>query len=830
MTQDVERLQTHFHPRDYRIHITPDYQNSSFAGTVTLTGELQAETSSITLHTADLTCHRAWINQETASVRVDQNKPHVHIETGSTLPSGPITLDIEFEGRIKDTMHGLYWSRFTYEEQAKYLLATQFEANHAREVFPCIDEPGAKAVFQLSLDTPRGHTAVSNTPIAEQAERENGDVYTLFEPTPHMSAYLLAFVVGELEYTESATSTGTTVRVYTTPGNSQHGGFALRTAAAALDFYNDYYEISYPLTKCDIVALPDFAAAAMENWGCITFREAVLLVDPDNTSMATKQLVANVIAHELTHQWFGNLVTMQWWNDLWLNEGFATWMANLAVDYIYPEWNIWEQFAGEDQIPALRLDSLKHSHPIEVPVHDPEEINEIFDAISYNKGAATLHMLHTYLGSEDFRRGLSRYLNRHAYENTQTHDLWEALAEVSGKPVQDFMSNWTQQSGYPLIQYEPTDTGLRLTQSRFQLLPAATQATDQVWYVPISAVGHEQTFLLDSPAATWEDTPPLPAKFNANRGGFFRVHYPEEDLQQLFGNLMQFPPLDRLGLIDDTFELAKAGYTNTATALSLLPHAAGETSDVVWDVIFLQLAQIQRVFGEDVLEHMYGKKLTDIQLQRLGWDKRTNETVFDSLLRPIILNLSARCHVDSVIEEAFRRFRSGDNVDPDIRRTVYIIVARNGGEDEFEALYSRHNDTDFDEEKLRLANALCSFAQTPLIERALDMIISEDVRKQEVRHWLAYLFSNPHAAQPTWQWMQENWQWLDDNFRGSHAFPDFPKLAARSFRDTAIVDEFERFFRGNVPDRSLDQAIENILIHANWHDRDERSVNELVDS
>lgn len=828
MAQEVERLYRHLKPDHYRIHLVPEYQNSQFHGTETLTGELQADTSIISLHASGLDLSRARVNGEEAEVEYDQDKQHAYLKVQAPVPAGRVTVESEFRGPIKDTMHGLYWSRFTHNGEEKYLIATQFEANHARDVFPCIDEPEAKAVFELSAEIPEGHTVVSNTPVTEREESAAGSVYVAFEPTPTMSTYLLALVAGELAYREGSTAEGTAVRVYATPDNARYTDFALQTAITVLEFYNGYFEIPYPLSTCDLIALPDFAAGAMENWGCITFREAVLLVDPENTSLSTKQLTANVISHELAHQWFGNLVTMQWWNDLWLNEGFATWIANLAVDHAYPEWNIWEQFAGEEQLPAMRLDSLASSHPVEVPIHDPEEIDEIFDAISYCKGASALHMLHGYLGVENFRRGLSHYLQQHVYQNTQTDDLWEALAEISEQPVKAFMSSWTQQTGYPLLQYEQTEHGLRLTQKRFLLSPEAEQETDQTWYIPVSAVGHEDTFLLDKPAEQWREAPAVPAKFNAERNGLYRVHYPEPDLARLFESFFQFSSLDRSDLIDNTFELAKAGCSSTAPALSLLTTIQDEESDVVWDVASLQLTQIQRVFGEDVLHNTFGPELTDAQLQRLGWDEQQNEPVSDSLLRPVVLMLAAQCQVEPVIKEAFRRFQGERQIDPNIRRVVYVTVARNGGDEEYHMLRAMHDQTDFAEEKQRLAQALCSFTQTPLIEQSLAMITSEYVRKQEVRHWMSYIFSNTHAKEAAWQWLQDNWRWLEDNFRGSHAFPDFPKLAARSFTDHDKADAFERFFRGNVPDRSLDQAVENIRIQAAWYDRDHEAVRKLA--
>lgn len=825
---EVKRLYEFIEPKSYRLHIKPGYQNWSFQGSVEMEATLKSDAKTITLHSADLDISSARVGNQEMEASYKPGKQEVNLTAPQTIKSGDVTLYVEFGGTIKDNMQGLYRSRFTHEGEEKYLLATQFEANHARDVFPCVDEPEAKAVFDLSVEAPQGLTVISNTQVAEQTwGNDSGTTIHKFKSTPVMSTYLLAFVVGEIRSVHDKTKDGVEINVYSTPDNLPHTGFALDAAVKALEFYNDYFDTPYPLDKCDLIALPDFAIAGMENWGCITFRESFFLVDEEDTALDNKQLAAIVISHELAHQWFGNLVTMQWWNDLWLKEGFATWIANLAVDHIYPEWKIWEQAVVKEQMVAMRLDSLKNSHPIEVPVNDPREIDEIFDAISYKKGSSAIHMLHEYLGKENFRRGLSLYLSRHAYQNTVTSDLWSALSEVSKKPVEEFISSWTQQTGYPLLSYARTPQGLRLEQSRFLLLADEEQDAGQIWHVPVTLAGKNEVFLLDKPSGEWETTPPEILKFNTGQNGFYHVHYEKDDLEKINDNIFDFSAVDRLGVINDAFESSKAGLTSTVDSLGLLKGMDREESDIVWDVVYSQLIHLQRVFGEDTLQQLYGEELTGTQLQRLGWDKKPGESSFDSLLRPTIITLAGRCKSNSVIEESLRRFRDENSIDPDIRRTVYTMVARHGGKKEYEEMLSLYEEAEAGDEKSRLGNALCFFQQEELIRETLSMITTDKVRKHEVPHWFSYLFTNPHAKEPAWQWVRDNWKWLEDNFKGGPTFPMLPKYAAMGFSDSKKADEFESFFRGKVPDRSLDQAVETIHIQANWLDRDRQELEKL---
>jgi len=420
---------------------------------------------------------------EAVGVTLNVDDQTVTFAFADEVPAGDHELELKFAGVLGDNLHGFYRSGYKHKGEERWIATTQFEAVHAREGFVCIDEPAAKAVFEVSLTVPSELTAVANTDVLKE-ESAGARKTVTFTPTPKMSTYLVAYVVGDFERVERQTPEGVMVGVLATPGQTEQLEFALDTAVRTLSFFNEYFGIPYPLPKLDMLALPDFAAGAMENWGLVTYRETALLLDPAQTSLSNKQRVAEVVAHELAHQWFGNLVTMAWWSDLWLNEGFATWVASLAMDKLFPEWEIWTSFIQEEFSQALEMDSLANTHPIQVEVDDPRSLDEIFDAISYAKGASVLNMLHHYLGAEDFRSGLHDYLEAHAYGNSETHDLWTALGKASGKPVDEVMSAWTSQPGYPLIGF---DDG-QVTQSRFYGSPreAKKAGPSQLWPVPFS--------------------------------------------------------------------------------------------------------------------------------------------------------------------------------------------------------------------------------------------------------------------------------------------------------------------------------------------------------
>lgn len=849
MSKKVTRLYDQFQPENYKLELHLDDEAMTFKGTVAIIGKKTGRPSQrLTFHQKDLKVIGATVYKENKSGQTEiaverinnqDSYDEVRVHTAEMIYPGSYRVVLEFEGKITRPMNGIYPCFFTHDGKDKKLIATQFESHHAREAFPCIDEPEAKATFDLALVTPEKNskTVIANTP-ARWTNTEDGKVATIFETTPKMSTYLLAFVYGDMEYKEAKTKEGVAVRIYATPDKVKHTDFALDTAVKTLEFYNKYFDIPYPLPKCDFVALPDFASGAMENWGCITFREQGLVVDPDNTSLPMRQWSANVIAHELTHQWFGNLVTMRWWTDLWLNESFASWMSWLAVDELFPDWKVWTQFIVDEQGIALKLDALEHTHAIEVEVKHPDEIRTIFDAISYEKGASVLLMLHEYLGAKDFRDGLRLYLKRHAYGNTDTVDLWTALEEVSQKPVKDFMSAWTSQSGYPIVHAEiapETTDKPQLRQERFYLNPAAKKEK-AVWPIPLQPTKTFQPLTLEKAFQPINVTN-LGGTFllNHERTSFFRAIYDSKHLGELAQSVAagEISELDRLGLLGDAFEAAKAGYGSTLDALKLLDAYAKEDSTVVWDIIAGAIGSIRVVMDDDEVRKglkPYVQRLTDKQLKRLGWDERKSDSHFDRLLRPTILGLSSYGEKAEVVAEARKRFDTmsiPEDVHPDLRGVVYGTVARTGTVKDFDKMLKMHDSSDNNEDRVTLSAALTGFEQPELIKRALEQVTGDNVRLQDAPYWIAYSFMNRFARQISWQWLQDNWQWLEENLGKDLSFFRMPIYAGRCYSDKSFLPEFEAFFGAHMStafERPVKQAIETIQWQADWKQRDLEAI------
>lgn len=809
MKRSVKRLFENFKPEKYLLELSLDPSSKKFSGTVSIRGQKTGRPSKrLTFHSKDLQVTSAIVhkvntkgsNTDGTEIQIERINLHksydeVRLHSKDMLYPGEYHIVLEFNGRITDPMNGIYPCYYTHNGKKQFLLATQFESHYARTVFPCIDEPEAKATFELSLSTPKDGQVLANTPVRSVLE-EGETKITVFEPTPVMSTYLLAFAYGDVQYKEAKTKSGIVVRTYATPDQVQYTGFALETAVKCLEFYEDYFDVKYPLTKCDMIALPDFASGAMENWGLITYREQTLLVDPKNTSLQVKQYVAMVVAHELAHQWFGNLVTMRWWTDLWLNEGFASWIEYLAVDKLFPDWQMWTQFAVDEQQSALKLDALDNTHPIEVQINHPDEIHSIFDAISYSKGASVIHMLQGYLGSEVFRDGLRHYLKKFAYKNTATMDLWQALEDISKKPVKEFMASWTTKAGFPIVAVQEDSDKITIHQERFYAIrPSGPLKT--IWPIPILG-GNEAPERLETESASF--TTAKKQKINQGQSGFYRTFYDSKLISSLAENLDEMSAIDRLGLLADTFESAKAGYTPTTSVLDLLSAYKEETNAAVWDIIAINIGELKRIMDDDKFREIikpYIIRLTSNELKRLGWEESPAESYFDKLLRPTILGLNSGADNQAVTNkcsELFDKAKSSEDLPADLRGLIYSTVARNGSEKVFEKLLNLYSNTSNSEEKVTLAAALTNFKQTNIHKKALDLINTDKVRRQDALYWLAYSFNNHYSKDTAWQWMKDNWDWLEEELGDDLSFYRTPIYAGRSFSSEEFLKEYTEFF------------------------------------
>lgn len=836
-------------PHTYKINLKPNLEEFTFYGEEVIHLNLEQSTDKIILHAVEIDIVTVEITDKNKKKIIGTVTYNKESETATLIFPEEITtgekeLFLTFNGELNDKMRGFYRSAYDIDGQTHYMGTTQFEATDARRAFPCIDEPSKKAVFEVTLIIPKDLHAVSNTVIVAEEIVEETHKKVTFAPSPKMSSYLVAFVVGKFEYVETKTKEGVTVRVYTTPGKKVQANFALETASKILSFYNQYFDIAYPLPSLDLIAIPDFAAGAMENWGAVTFRETTVLIDEKNSSLANKQWVALVIAHELAHMWFGDLVTMEWWTHLWLNEGFACFIEYLAVNELFPQWDIWTQFAATEHNAALHLDGLKNTHPIEVEVKHPSEISEIFDEVSYAKGASVIQMLSTFLGPEDFRDGLRYYLKKHAYSNAKTEDLWEAFSHVSKKPVRAIMENWTQKPGYPVVTITEKENKLVLSQKRFfsSSISASETEDDTVWSIPNTSITSnkktEKTLIetqeieLPKNTASW-------VKFNAHEASFFRVSYPKSFIDALKKPIetKELSSVDRLGIIRDAFDLAFANVADIADALSLVSAYKNETDYSVWAEITSHMHKVASLlYGHASYEafRAYAKEIFIPIAQKMGWEKRKGESHTDVLLRSIALYAAGKYGDTEIIKKAQHIYAEFINkktpIDPDIRTVVYALVAENGGEKEFEEFKKMYIAEPLHQEKDRIMRGLTAFKNPKIIAQTLAFSISKDVRAQDSPRTLLASFINEYVRDATWEFFVKHWDYYEGKFAGMHGFSRVLSGAA-SFTNTNKADQIEAFFTKNPIaqlNRTIKQVVEQIRSNAQFMNKQAVHVSKFL--
>ena len=833
MKKSSVRLSKNIIPLEYDIRLHPDLENFTFEGIETIHLSILQKTRIVTLHSKELEIKTAsaeallWRKRQSKASalfakKISYNKKAetVTFIFSKPIPLGKNKLTLVFKGILNDKMRGFYKSSYNIEGKTYHIATTQFEATDARRAFPCFDEPAYKAVFHISLVAPKNKTVISNTLSVSVLEHDAGYQIVKFSPTPKMSTYLLAFIVGDFECIESKTKNGILVRVFTTPGKKHQAKFALKCAVKTLEFYEKYFDIAYPLPVLDMIAIPDFSSGAMENWGAITYRESALLVDENHSSVSNKQWVALVIAHEIAHQWFGNLVTMEWWTHLWLNEGFASYIEYLAVDKLFPKWDIWTQFSTNDLGIALRLDSLLHTHSIEIPVHHPDEIGEIFDEVSYSKGASIIRMLADYLGEKDFRDGLRYYLKKHIYKNTETIHLWQAFEKISKKPVAKIMHNWTSKPGYPVVKAEIKNKKLVWSQERFFASSVSKKkAKDKTkWEIPI-------TFKKN--------------KINFGETGFYRTAYSKELLEKLREPIQnkKLSARDRLGIIRDLFALAEAGIISTTDALEFLSAYRNETNYTVWLELALGLARLEQLLAKTSSKKNLDKLILNLfspLASRLGWNKKKNELHTDTLLRSLAISRAGRSNDKKIITEARKKFaqmQKSRYLDPDIRGAVYAIVASTGGKKEYGTFIKKYKKETLHEEKNRIGGALGNFKQNRILCDIVRFAFSKNVRPQDTIGIISSVGANPAGRDVWWNFVKKNWKILVSRYGdGGHQLSKLVK-AINSSAESKHLSSFKKFFKTHPAPgakRAIEQVLERLEGNIVWLKKDGKKIEKFL--
>lgn len=802
MQETVSRLINQFKPEHYNLNLTLDRTNRTFSGTVVINGSSTSDASPITVHAKDLTITSATIDNQKATLTAGKND-EVALSMAD-LSEGRHIVTIEYNGQITDAMHGLYPCYYEHDGEKKELLATQFESHHAREVFPCIDEPEAKATFDVTLATETDITVLGNMPIKKQ-EQTDGQLITTFETTPRMSTYLLAWVCGELHRKTAVTKHGVEVNIWATPAQKPSSlDFALDIATRTIDFFDDYFDTPYPLPKSDHVALPDFTSGAMENWGLVTYREIALLADPATTSISSKHYIATVIAHELSHQWFGNLVTMNWWNNLWLNESFATLMEYIAVDALHPEWDIWLDFATGEVPMALRRDSLDGVQPVQVDVHHPDEISTLFDgAIVYAKGARLLRMLQQYIGSEAFQLGLKAYFTKHAYGNTEGDDLWQALGTASGKDITNFMNTWISQAGYPVIRAKQDGDTLTLSQEQFFVGPH--EKSNKIWPIPLNSSSSSLPALLEQREAKLERRTSAPLRLNVGDTAHFITRYDDELMQRIINELHddQLSPLDRLQLLHEQILLARGGAISNSALLPLLDAYKHETAEAVWDIIGLTISELKKFVETDEAAEKklraFAGQIANAQYERLGWHPQEDESETDTKLRADILGWMVYSENADVLATARELFNSTtlEELNPELRPLILSAVIRYSEQpaEIIEALMKVYSTTASAELQQDIAHGVTSTRNKVVITQLLEQIqAGKTIRHQDAARWFVYLLRNRDGRTLAWDWLRNNWQWIEKTFGGDKSYDDFPRYAGSLLTTAEQLKQYRQFF------------------------------------
>ena len=705
--------------------------------------------------------------------------------TISELPqnASPIKIGIEYEGIVtQKTLYGFYKSSYG----SGYFVTTDFEPNGARLLFPCIDDPLAKAVFSLQVTTQKGLSVVSNAKLTDLVDLGEKAKH-VFESTPKMSTYILYLGIGNFDQS-SIKDKNIEFRVSTRPGYAVKGKYALENAKKFLRLYEEYYALPYPLDKLDLIGLPEYASGAMENWGAITFREVALLID-ENSSVANKRSVTSVLGHEIAHMWFGDLVTMRWWNDLWLNESFATFMESKMTNKLYPDWDVISDFVLQTTAGAMQADSLSNTHPIDVQVKEPEEISQIFDEISYGKGASVLRMIESWIEQDAFRTGVSKYLSEFKYGNAEGKDLWRHLSKASGQPVSEVMEKWIRNPGFPMVSLSLKNGKLSFSQRRFFLDQMRKEERVEIWPIPItySINGVEKKFIFES--ATFE-TPGeniQSIKVNFGQTGFYRVLYDQNLYSIIENRFSDLGAFDRLGILADLFAFLLAGKTDERQYLAFAKRCADEAEYIVADAATSHLQFLRFVSPENSTIMQVYRSHHETQIKRLGLKSRDGEKDTDKLLRGRLATGLAL--VDgNFAKDLARRFEDYDELDPNMRTAVAVSFAQATGAAAFVPLVDKMKMLGSEADVVKIYAALTSIKEDRLIEKTLDLSISGEISRADSIYAIMDAAANPYARKTTWNWAKKNLDVFRELFQGT---PYVSHLLQELISRTGIGNEKE---------------------------------------
>jgi aminopeptidase N len=827
----AQRLPDVATPEAYKLTWTPDFDKNNFSGEETIQVRVLKPTSQVVLNALEIDFHDTSITSgsvtQKVKVSLEKDKEQATLAFDKQIQPGPATIQIRYTGILNDQLRGFYLGK---DSDGRKYAATQFESTDARRAFPSFDEPGYKATFDITVIADKGMTVISNSKVASDTPGPGDAKHSVhFTTTPKMSSYLAAVVVGNFEYLEGSAD-GIPIRVYSSPGKRELGTFALDAAENIMKYYNKYFGIKYPYGKLDLVGLADFSAGAMENTGCITFREVILLVDDKHAAVELKRTVASVIAHEMAHQWFGDLVTMQWWDDIWLNEGFATWMSNKPLEAWQPEWHA-ELDAVSQTTGSLNTDSLANTRPIHQQAETPAQILELFDGIAYGKTASVLRMLESYLGPETFRAGVNAYLKQHAYANSTAADFWSAQAQTSKKPVDKIMPTFVEQAGEPFVSIKAQCSGgsetTRLEQQRyFYDRTMFNGSSDQLWQVPVclkdssSAKGSRCELLAEKQGSpTVKGCSPW-VYGNAGGMGYYRSGYEPEMLRAMTKDLeTALTPSERIMLLADAWASVRVGRETIGDYLAVADGLQGDRNRAVVGELVNQLDYI----GEHLVNasdrdpyNLFVRKLLGPAAKEVGWQAKPGESDEQSILRTRLLHglgyvardLEAIAVARKITDQALR---DPSSVDRELASEALPIAAWNGDAALYDQLVDRMKAARTPEEYYIYQSTLTQFSDPKLLQRALDLALTDDIRSQDKLFVISGVMQSPAGERLGWDFSKAHWDEIEKvggGFGGGVIVQ-----STSSFCDAGLRDEVRDFFTAHpVPmaQRGLKQSLERI--------------------